>query len=87
MKNHKENYENKPGVRFIHPAKNEIGRISKITLDKINVAIKRKLKLNQWRNIKEVIDWFVSIDEKPLYKFLQLNIKKFCPSIKESLFK
>ena len=87
MKDHKENFENKPSVRLIHPAKNEIGRISKITLDKINVAIKSKLKFNQWRNIKEVIDWFVGIDEKPLYKFLQFNITKFCPSIKEKALK
>ena len=85
MKDRKVNFENKQSVRLIHPAKNEIGRISKITLDKINVAIKRKLKFNQWRNIKEVIDWFVSIDEKPLYKFRQFDITKFCPSIKEPL--
>ena len=28
------------------------------------------LELNQWKNTKEVIDWFASIDEKPLYKGL-----------------
>ena len=28
------------------------------------------LKLNQWKNAEEVIDWFDSIDEKPLYKFV-----------------
>ena len=85
MKDHKENFENKPSVRLINPAKNQIGRISKVILDKINVAIKSKLRLNQWKNTKEVIDWFASIDEKPLYKVLQFDITEFYPSIKGPL--
>ena len=76
MKEHKENFENKPSLKLINPAKNEIADISKVVLDKMNVAIKSQLKLNQWKNIKEVIDWFVSIDEKPHYKFAQFNIKR-----------
>ena len=43
------------------------------------------LKLNQWENTKEVIDWFASIDEKPLYKFVQFDTAEFYPSIKEPL--
>ena len=73
----KENFENKSSVRLLNPTKNEIGRTSKLILDKINVAIKSQLKLNQWKNTKEVIDWFVSIDEKPLYKFVQFDINNF----------
>ena len=84
---HKEDFENKRSVRLLNPAKYEIGRITKldVLLNKINVAIKSKLKLNHWKNTKEVIDWFVRIDEKPLYKFVQFHIKEFYPSIKESL--
>ena len=41
------------------------------------------LKLNQWKNI--VIHWFASIDEKPLYKFVQFDITQFYLSIKEPL--
>ena len=48
MEGHKENFENKPSVRLINSAKNQIGLITKIIFGKINVAIKRKLKLNQW---------------------------------------
>ena len=40
MKNHKNNFESKPSVRLTDPAINEIGYVSKVTLDKINVAIK-----------------------------------------------
>ena len=31
------------------------------------------------------IDWFASIDEKPLYKVVQFNIIEFYPSIKRPL--
>ena len=41
------------------------------------------LKLKQWKNTKEVVDWFASIDEKPLYKFFQFDTTEFYPSIKE----
>ena len=36
LKDHKENFQNNPTVRLINPAKNEIGRISKVILDKID---------------------------------------------------
>ena len=45
------------------------------------------LKLNQWKNTKEVIDWFASIDEKFLYKFDQFDSTEFYPSIKEPVGK
>ena len=48
MEGHKENFGNKPRVGLRNSAKNQIGPIFKIIFDKINVAIKRKLKLNQW---------------------------------------
>ena len=40
LKDHKDNFENNPQVRLINPAKNELGRISKFILDKINLAIR-----------------------------------------------
>ena len=36
IKDHKENFDNQPTVQLINPAKNELGRISKLILDKIN---------------------------------------------------
>ena len=62
MKNHNENFENKLSVTLINSMKNEIGLISKVILEKINATIKSQLKLNQWKNTKGIIDWFVSID-------------------------
>ena len=37
IKDHKENFDNHPTVRLINPAKNELGRISKLILDKKSV--------------------------------------------------
>ena len=58
IKNHKENFDNHATVRLINPAKNELGRISKLILDKINKKISQKFELNQWKNTDTVIDWF-----------------------------
>ena len=35
IKDHKENFDNHPTVRLINPTKNELGRVSKLILDKI----------------------------------------------------
>ena len=57
LKDHKENFVNHP-TRLICPAKNEIGRISKSILDKINICLSEKLKLNEWKNATDGINWF-----------------------------
>ena len=61
IKDHKENFDNHPIFRLINPAKNELGRISKLILDKINKKISQKFELNQWKNTDVVIDWFKQI--------------------------
>ena len=43
--------------------------------------------MNQWKNTEDVIDWFKSINEKQLCKFVTFYIKDFYPTIKESLLK
>ena len=45
LKDHKENFQSNPTVRLINPAKNEIGRISKVILDKINASLIKQLKV------------------------------------------
>ena len=85
LKDHKENFQNNPTVRLINPAKNDIGRISKVILDKINSSLIKQLKVNQWKNTQNVIEWFMNIEEKSKYKFIVFDIKDFYPSIKETL--
>ena len=69
LKDHKENFVNHPTTRLINPAQNEIGRISKSILDKINIFSCEKLQLNEWKNTTDVINWFEKIDEKHPHTF------------------
>ena len=47
LKDHKENFQNNLTIRLINPAKNELGKISKVILGKINEKIRKSLQLNQ----------------------------------------
>ena len=49
------NFQNNLTIRVLNPPKNELGRISKTILDKINVNLRNSIHLNQWKNTQEVI--------------------------------
>ena len=68
LKDHKENFQNNPTVRLINPAKNELGKIRKVILDRINKNIRENLQFNQWKNTSTVIDWFITIQEKHFFR-------------------
>ena len=87
LKDHKPNFQNNPATRLINPAKNEVGRISKVILDRINLELKEKLKINQWKSNTDVIKWFSAIRNKSSHTFTVFDIKDFYPSITESLLK
>ena len=55
LKDHKENFQNNPTTRLINPAKNEVGRISKVILDNINKKLQEILGVNQWKSTQSVI--------------------------------
>ena len=77
IKKNKDNFANNPEVRLINPPKNELGRMSKVLLDKIN----------QSKNTQNVIGWFNKIPNKKVHKFVVFDIKEFYQSIKEQLMK
>ena len=85
LKDHKENVYNSPKCRLINPAKTEIGKISKQKVEKINSAIRAKLKLKQWRGTPEVLKWFKDIPEKSKKQFIQFDVVEFYPSISHNL--
>ena len=85
LKDHKANFLNHPTSRLINPAKNEIGRISKQILDQRNYKLCEILKVNEWKNNANVINWFKKVESKKSYKFLMFDIKDIYPSIKEDL--
>ena len=77
LKDHKENFENNPKCRLINPANSESGKLSKIILDEINSNLRQKLNLNQWRNTKQVIEWFGNIKDKERHSFISFDIVDF----------
>ena len=85
LKDHKDNFQNKPTCRLINPAKSEIGRISKEILANINTTVRQKTGLNQWKNSSSVISWFSSIQHKDQHTFAVFDIENFYPSITEKL--
>jgi len=81
------NFENNPTTRLINPAKNELGRISKVVLENINTNLRKSLQLNQWKSTACVIEWFTEIKDKHLHKFMVFDVKDFYPSITEQLLR
>ena len=81
VKDHKTEFPNKVECRLINPIKSDLGKISKKILDKINLCIKKKTKLVQWKNSYEVVNWFKNINNKENKKFLKFDIVSFYPSI------
>ena len=75
MKDHKENFLNNPKTRLLNPAKNELGRISKAILDKINLNLRNTTKTDQWKNTNDLISWFKSIKNKQNCTFISFDIK------------
>ena len=85
LKEHKPNFFNNPKVCSLNPAKNELGRISKSILDRINTSLRNLIKVNQWKDSKEVIEWFKNITNKQKHKFIVFDIKDFYPTITKDL--
>ena len=66
LKDQKQTFQNNPSVRLINPAKmNSEGRVNIIQAMSKGLRHK-KINLNQWKNIEDIIDWFRSINKKQL---------------------
>ena len=51
----------------------------------MNVSIRCKADVNQWRSTKEVIRWFNNLDNKKQLSYLSFDIVDFYPSITDNL--
>ena len=80
LKDHKGNFMNHHTTSLVNPSKNEIERISEHILDQINTFTEEIL--NEKLHFLCIVK---NINDKRLYKFLQININDFYPSIKETL--
>lgn len=85
LKDHKPNFATKLPCRLINPAKSDVGRVSKVILERISTALRKSTSLSQWRSTGEVIQWFKNNCTPEKVKFLQFDIDSFYPSIDESL--
>lgn len=86
-KDHKPHFPARKETRLLNPSKTNMGAISKHFLDKINVNLRQKTGLNQWKSTNDCIKWFESIPNKRDFKFCKLDIQQFYPSIGQNLLK
>ena len=85
LKDHKDNFENKPTCRLINPSKQEIGKISKQILDSINKKLLNVTRVNQWKNTSSVLQWFKHLPNKHRCAFITFDVVEFYPPISETL--
>ena len=75
LKDLKVNFRSNPTCRLINPSKNELGKVSKQLVEKINSDIIEKRRFKQWRNTDALLKWFNSITDKSNCGFIQFDIK------------
>lgn len=72
---------------MINPSKQEIGRISKQILEKINKKLVNATNVNQWKNTSSVLAWYKNLPNKRTSAFISFDVVEFYPSISELLLK
>ena len=85
VKDHKDDFRTNPKFRLINPTKSELGKVSKVILEKINTQIRQITKSNQWQNTTSTIEWFKNIQNKNKCSFIIFDIAEFYPSISKEL--
>ena len=66
---------------MINPSKCNLGKISKVILNKINQHIVASTNINQWKNTQNVLNWFDKIENKRDVALISFDIENFYPSI------
>ena len=82
---HKENFRSSHPCCLINPSKSKLGKVSKVILEKKATNLVDFLKVNQWKDTGNVINWFNNIKDKSQCCFIQLDIAEFYPSITEHI--
>ena len=54
-------------------------------MEKLNLELREKTELQQWRKTKETKEWFISLERKHTLTFLKFDVEAFYPSISEEL--
>ena len=87
LKDHKMNFVSKMAVRLLNPAKPQLGKITKVKLQRINSEIRSIEKLNQLQSTNGAIKWFNGLKHKNQRHFLISDVLSFYPSITEKILK
>ena len=70
---------------MINTAKTFIGKPAKTKLDKIDIFLKQKSNLKQWKNIYKVLNLFNNLNNKSTSRFIKLCIVSFYPNISATI--
>ena len=81
IKDHKDNFPYKISCRLINPSNSDIGKISKVIIDKINTKLLEVSKVKQWKNTQSVIDWYINIRGKRNSSFVVFDTENLYASI------
>ena len=85
IKDHKQDYMNKPQTRLINPTKSSLGRVSKWKMDKLNRQVRSKTRLQLWPNTDATLTWFRALTGKSDLSFVVCDIVDYYPSITADL--
>ena len=66
--------------RYVQPQRNRY-----LQIERINTSLRNLIKVNQWKDTREVIEWFKNIKNKQKHKFIVFDIKDFYPTITKDL--
>ena len=77
VKDHKDDFPKKIAYRLINPAKSEIGRVSKIILQRINNEVRNHQLTHQVRSTAEVLNWYHKLNDKKTRNVIHFDIDAF----------
>lgn len=86
IKDHKENFPEKPSFALINPSNSDIEKFSKSIFVQIKQNISQSTNVNHWKNNTSAIDWFKAINNKPQWTLFVFDIESFYPSISLDLY-
>ena len=84
VKDHKDEFSHKIPLLLINLSKSNLGKSSKVILNKINQHLVTFTNINQWKNTQNLLNWFYKIRKKKKKRnvaFKQFDIENFYPSI------
>ena len=87
VKDHKPEFPAVVKRRLLNPAKSDIGRVSKVILQRVNADIIKKTGLKLCRSTGQVLEWYkeVVVSYRGNMSFLLYDIEEYYPSISPTL--